>query len=507
MGRALPARPVNQFRTETADSSTLEARERGVGGKESLDPGDWRGVRAQGHRMLDDLFDHLEGLRETPVWRPIPPAVRARFHSAPPTEPGDLAEAHETFKRDVLAYAGGNLHPGFMGWVQGGGTPVGMLAEMLAGGLNANLGGRDHMPVEVEREVIGWMRQLFGFPTSASGLLVSGASMANFIGVLVARQRALGPRGRREGTGAARLTAYASRVTHGCVKRAMEMAGLGADALREVAVGPDHRIDAAALRGAIAADRAGGFQPFLIVGNAGTVDIGAIDDLSTLADIAAAEAIHLHIDGAFGALGVLAPGIKPRLAGIERADSLAFDFHKWGQVPYDAGCILVRDEALHRATFAADAAYLQRDRRGLAGGDWWPCDYGPELSRGFRALKTWFTLKVLGTDAIGAAITRGCELAKRLEERVAATPQLELLAPVGLCIVCFRYAGPDADRINRTIVADLQEAGRVAPSLTTIDGKTAVRAALFNHRTDERDIEALVEGVVALGDAARQGAA
>jgi aromatic-L-amino-acid decarboxylase len=474
---------------------------------DGLDPSDWRALRDQGHRMLDDMFDHLESLRDQPVWRPIPQGVRQRFRSAPPTAPSPLAEAHASFMSDVLPYAGGNLHPGFMGWVQGAGTPVGMLAEMLAGGLNANLGGRDHMPIEVEREVIGWMRQLLGFPEGASGLLVTGASAANFIGVLVARQRVLGAAGRHQGATGARLTAYASAGVHGCVPRAMEMAGLGSDALRRIAVTADHRIDLKALRQAIETDRRAGFRPFLLVGNAGAVDTGAIDDLDALADLAKTEGLHFHIDGAFGALGVLAPEIRPLLKGLERADSVAFDFHKWAHVPYDAGCILVRDQALHRETFAAEAAYLQREGRGLAGGDWWPCDYGPDLSRGFRALKTWFTLKVYGTDAIGAAITRSCVLARELERRIAAEPALELLAPVALNIVCFRYACDDADRVNRAIVADLQEAGAVAPSLTTINGKAAIRAALFNHRTDERDLDALVQGVLALGAATQRGAA
>jgi aromatic-L-amino-acid decarboxylase len=472
----------------------------------SLDPADWDAVRAQGHRMLDAMFDHLQGLREAPVWRPIPEAVRERFKEPLPTTPGDLAAAHESFMRDVAAYAGGNLHPGFMGWVQGAGTPIGMLAEMLAGGLNANLGGRDHMPIVVEEQVTAWTREMFGFPASASGLFVTGASMANFIGVLAARQKALGPDVRRKGLAAdpRRLTAYTSTAAHSCVVRAMEMAGLGAEALRLIPVDGRHRIDLEALSAAIASDRAAGCTPFLIVGSAGTVDVGAIDDLFALADMAARERAWLHVDGAYGALGVLAADVAPRLAGLERADSLACDFHKWGQVPYDAGFILVRDAEAHRAAFAAPAAYLQRETRGLAAGEHWPCDYGPDLSRGFRALKTWMTFKVLGTDAIGAAISRSCALARELEALVRAHPRLELLAPAQLNIVCFRYAavGGDVDAVNRRIVADLHEAGEVAPSLTRIDGKAAIRAALFNHRTERRDLEALVRGSVAFGDAA-----
>jgi glutamate/tyrosine decarboxylase-like PLP-dependent enzyme len=472
-----------------------------VGDKASLDPDDWDEARAQGHRMLDDMFDHLRTLRAQPVWRPIPQALRDAHRTPPPDAPMPLAEVHETFLSDILPYGGGNLHPGFMGWVQGAGTPEGILAEMLAAGLNANMGGRDHMPIEIEREVVGWMAQLFGFPQTASGLMVTGASMANFIGVLIARQRAMGDGVRSGGLAGRRLVAYASRAAHGCVPRAMDMAGLGTDALRSIAFDDRHRMDLAALRQAIAADRAAGLTPFLIVGSAGTVDVGAIDDLDALADIAAAENISLHVDGAFGALGVLTPRIAPRLKGIARADTIAFDFHKWGHVPYDAGFVLARDSDLHRRTFAAPAAYLQREARGLAGGDFWPCDYGPDLSRGFRALKTWFTLKTQGTAALGAAIERSCALARDLERLVRGTPELQLLAPAQLNIVCFRYVCDDADAVNRAIVGDLHEAGVVAPSFTTLDGAVAIRAALFNHRSETRDIEALIEGVLAFGRA------
>jgi glutamate/tyrosine decarboxylase-like PLP-dependent enzyme len=210
----------------------------------------------------------------------------------------------------------------------------------------------------------------------------------------------------------------------------------------------------------------------------------------------------MHVDGAFGALGMLAPSIAPRLAGIEAADSLAFDFHKWGQVPYDAGFVLVRDGELHRKTFASPAAYLERETRGLAGGGPWPCDLGPDLSRGFRALKTWFTFKVYGARAIGDVIERTCELARHLERRVEASDELELLAPVELNIVCFRYRCADPDRVNARIVADLQESGVAAPSTTRINGDLAIRAAIVNHRTSERDIDALVDAVLTLGRAA-----
>jgi aromatic-L-amino-acid/L-tryptophan decarboxylase len=472
---------------------------------QSLDPTDWVSFRAQGHRMLDDILDYIEGVENRPVWQPIPDEARARFREPLPRAASSLTEAHGRFMQDVLPFSTGNAHPGFMGWVHGGGTPVGMLAEMLAAGLNANLGGRDHMPIEVERQILIWMRELFGFPETASGLFVTGTSMANLMAVLIARTTVLGFEVRRQGlaAGGKRLIAYTSAAAHGCVRQAVDLAGLGSAALRRIATDARQRMDLAALTAAIAEDRVQGFTPFLLVGTAGTVDVGAVDDLAGLADLAKREGIWFHVDAAYGALAMMAPDLAPLFRGIERADSIAFDFHKWGQVPYDAGYLLVRDGERHRASFAAPAAYLRRETRGLAAGSPWPCDFGPDLSRGFRALKTWFTLKVHGTEALGAAMSRSCALARVLEQKIAARPELELLAPAQLNIVCFRYRAVEADRVNAEIVADLHESGIAAPSTTTIDGKLAIRAALVNHRTQERHIDSLIEGVLRFGKAWR----
>ncbi|MGY3034839.1 aromatic-L-amino-acid decarboxylase [Bradyrhizobium sp. USDA 4354] len=465
----------------------------------SLDPQDWSEFRALAHRMLDETIDGIANVRVRPVWRPIPDDVRAAFRADVPREPRELAEVYREFSEHVAPYATGNVHPGFMGWVHGGGSAVGMLADMLAAGLNANLGGRDHMPIEVERQVVDWMRRLFLFPDSASGIFVTGTSMANLMAVLVARTSALGTLARQHGIGndGALLTAYTSQAAHGCVSRAMDVAGLGTDALRKIDVDADHRVDVAALRAQIAVDREVGFKPFLVVASAGTVDIGAIDDLRAIAELCREEGIWFHVDGAFGALAILSPELAPLLGGIELADSIALDFHKWGQVPYDAGFLLVRDGEQHRQAFVQPAAYLRREARGLAAGAVWPCDLGPDLSRGFRALKTWFTLKTFGTDRLGAAIARSCALAKYLEARVLAEPRLELLAPVNLNIVCFRYRADDA--VNREIVADVQESGVAAPSSTTLDGRFAIRAAIVNHRTEEADIDTLVAAVLEFG--------
>jgi glutamate/tyrosine decarboxylase-like PLP-dependent enzyme len=476
--------------------------------RESLDPADWSEFSRQAHRMLDDMLGYIETIRERPVWQPIPEAVRARFRSHAPRQGEELAQVHAEFMRDVLPFAQGNVHPGFMGWVNGGGTPVGMVAEMLAAGLNANLGGRDHIPVEVERQIARWMQEIFGFPEGASGLFVTGTSMANLIAVLIARDAALGFDVRSNGVASEtrRLTAYTSAAVHSCVPKAMDIAGLGSDALRLTPCDSRYRIDLKALEKAIESDRAAGFTPFLVVGTAGTVNTGAIDDLAALADLCQREKLWFHVDGAFGALAKLAPDLAPRLNGIERADSVAFDFHKWGQVPYDAGFVLVRDGEKHRAAFVSPAAYLHRARRGLAAGSPWPCDFGPDLSRGFRALKVWFTLKTLGTERLGAAISRSCALARYLEARISAAPELELMAPVELNIVCFRYRPKDAspensDRINEEIAVRLQEAGIVAPSTTKLGDRVVIRAALVNHRTSRAEIDALVDGAIEQGRA------
>jgi aromatic-L-amino-acid decarboxylase len=474
--------------------------------QDSLDPTDWTALRRQGHQMLDDMFDYLATLRERPVWQPAPDAVRRRFAEDLPRGSSDLGEIHARFMNEILPYGVGNVHPGFMGWVQGGGTAVGMMAETLAAGLNANVGGRNQIPLEVERQITRWMRDLFGFPESASGVFVTGTSTANLIGVLVASRARLGAQVRSKGLAAQeqRLVAYASISAHGCVSQAMDLSGLGTDALRLIPIGADFRMQPQALRAAIAADRQAGYTPFLVVGSAGTVDVGAIDPLLELADIARQEGLWLHVDGAFGAMAKLSSELAPRLAGIERADSIAFDFHKWVQVPYDAGFVLVRDGQQHLDTFAADAAYLKRETRGIAGDSPWPCDFGPDLSRGFRALKTWFTLQVYGADALGRSIANSCRVARHLADRVRAEPVFELLAAAGLNIVCFRYlpAGMDereADRLNAAIVVALHESGVAAPSTTKVNGKLAIRAAIVNHRTGTADVDRLIDAVLQIG--------
>ena len=467
---------------------------------ESLDPKDWPAFRALAHHMLDDMLDYTQHIQTRPVWQPLPEALKAKLQQ--PLSEKTLEQAHRHFMTTILPYAVGNAHPRFMGWVHGGGTPVGMLAEMLAAGLNANLGGRNQAPVDIERQVMRWVRDLFQFPDTASGIFVTGTSMANFIGCLCAKTRVLGASTRKEGVGQSPpLTAYASTAAHISIAQSLDICGIGTNALRKIAVNTQYEMDITQLERAIADDKSAGKLPFFVIATVGTVDVGAIDNIEAIADLCARENIWLHIDGAFGALAMLSPELATRLKGIERADSIAFDFHKWGQVPYDAGFILVRDSELHQQAFASPAAYLQRHERGLSANSPWACDFGLDLSRSFRALKTWFTLSVYGDEKLGQVISHTCHLAQYLKQHVLQTPELELLAPVALNIVCFRYRCNKADLnwLNTEIVTALQESGDAAPSSTTLNGHIAIRAAIVNHRTTQQDIDTLLASTLKLG--------
>ncbi len=462
-----------------------------------LDPQDWEAFRALGHQALDGMIDFLRDVRERPVWREAPPEVRRKFEAPLPREARELAAVLDDFDNDIKPFSVGNTHPLFMGWVHGAGTPAGMIAEMLAAGLNANCGGRNHIGVAVERQIAQWVAELFEFSEGSSGVFVTGSSAANFLALLVARDAALGHGVRRAGLRhfGQQLTAYASDQAHGCIAQAMELAGVGSEHLRAIPSDYAGAVRVDLLRAAIEADRDAGLTPFLVVGTAGTVNTGAVDPLYELAATAAKYGLWFHVDGAFGALAALSPALRPKLAGVEHADSIALDFHKWAHVPYDAGFVLVRDGKMHRETFADAAAYLKRAPRGLAAGETWPCDLGPDLSRGFRALKTWFTFQVHGADSIARAIEANCEAARHLAQAIERSDTFELRAPVSLNIVCLALTSQWPDAANEALVIDLQQQGRAAPSMTTLAGRPVIRAAILNHRTTKADIDYFVDAL------------
>jgi len=472
----------------------------------TLDPADWSAFRASAHRIVDEMIAYLESVPARTVWQPFPEESRAALRQPAPQQGIGLDAAYEEAARHIIPYAIGNVHPRFWGWVRGSGVPEGMLAELIVGTLNTSAWGGQQAAPFVEAQVLDWLKALVGYPAGASGILTSGCSMANLIGLAVARDAKSGGDVTQLGLRAmeAQPVLYGSAETHSSVVKAVGVLGLGRDAFRRIAVDADHRIRLDELEGRIAADRAAGRRPIAVVGNAGTVNTGAVDDLAALAELCRREGLWFHVDGAFGALAALVPALRPRLAGMERADSLAFDLHKWLHIPYDVGVVFVKDRDRHERPFAAAASYLEPLERGAAAG---PNDFsrlGPELSRRFRAFKVWLALKVHGADAFRDLIAQNVAQAQYLAGLLAARADTELLAPAPLNVVCFRYraAGLDdvrLDALNRQLLMELQERSVAVPSGTEVGGRFALRVAITNHRSRREDFDALVEAVAAIG--------
>ncbi|MGI9245600.1 MAG: pyridoxal phosphate-dependent decarboxylase family protein, partial [Steroidobacteraceae bacterium] len=399
--------------------------------------------------------------------------VVSQLQGPAPRAPQGAERAYADFREWVLPYPMGNTHPRFWSWFMGNGTAFGAVADFLAAVMNPNVGGGNHVANHVEAQELDWSKEMVGFPPEASGLLVSGGSMANFVGLAVARNSTAGVDVRTLGVAAIPqpLVTYASVEVHSCVQKAIESLGLGAQSLRKVPVNDAYEIDIGALELAIAADSTAGLRPFCVIGNAATINTGATDDLDALAELCRREGLWFHVDGAIGALLALAPRHRHLVRGMERADSVTLDFHKWLHVPFEAACVLVRDRKAHREAFALTPEYLEKSPRGLAGGEHWFSEYGLQLSRGFRALKVWLTIKEHGLDRFGRLIDRNIAQARELAALLEATPDLRVVAPVHTNIVCFRFdpGGLDTPRLNalnQELLVRLHESGVAAPSYT-----------------------------------------
>jgi aromatic-L-amino-acid/L-tryptophan decarboxylase len=470
----------------------------------SLDPADWEQFRAMGHQMLDDMVDYIRTVRDRPVWQSPPGDVRHAFQAGLPREPSSIEDVYGIFKQNILPYPTGNIHPRFWGWVMGNGTPIGMLSDLLASAMNCHVSGYDQAATLVERQVIGWLAEMLEFPPSASGLLVSGGTVANLIGVATARNHLSGTNVRKIGVNpndTGQLTIYGSTATHGWAERSCDLMGLGADGYRKVPVDGHDRIRLDELVRIIREDRRQGCKPLCIVGNAGTVATGATDDLNALADIAAAEGLWFHIDGAFGALAKLSPKYRHLVSGLERGDSIAFDLHKWGYLQYETGAILVRDAQIHEDAFSFAPSYLETFTGGIAVKPTEFASRGIQLSRAFRALRVWMNFTVYGTDKIGAAIEQNIEDSQYLSAEIDAHPDLELLAPTAMNVVCFRIkpAGlteAELDDLNARVLVRIQESGIAVPSNARIHGRFAIRVAHTNHRTIRSDFDLLIASVL-----------
>jgi len=479
--------------------------------EETLDPEDWEAMRALGHRMMDDMVDYLKTVRERPVWQHASDPVKANFRQPLPLDPQPPEAIYEEFKQTVLPYPIGNIHPRFWGWLSGTGTVFGTFAEFLSAAMNTNAGDFDHhSAIHVDKQVVDWCKEMLGYPDEASGLLTSGCSAANLIGLAVARSAKAPVDLRRQGVLAVGrpMVLYASQEIHGSIRKAVEILGLGSEALRVVPTNRHYQIDLAALEGMIRADRSAGALPFCVVGAAGTTNTGAFDDLEGLADLCQVHDLWLHVDGAFGAWAILVPEVRGQLAGMERADSLAFDLHKWMYMPFEIGCVLVRHPEAHRRTFSQAPVYISRegDGRGLTGGDLpWFTDYGFQLTTGFRGLKVWMSLKEHGVRKYSRLLAQNIRQSRYLAGLVEAHPALELSAPVSLNIVCFRYvragwAEAELDALNKAVLVELQESGAAVVSGTTLNGRYVMRAGHTNHRSRREDFEVLVGEVVRIGE-------
>ena len=486
------------------------SNENGLMKEESLDPQDWNSMRDLGHKMVDDMFDFLQNVRDRPAWQPIPAVTKQHLRNPLPLDPQAPEDVYAEFVEHVLPYAKGNIHPRFWSWVEGGGTPLGMMADMLASGMNSNNAIGDHSAMYVEKQVIEWSKQMFGFPSTATGMLLSGGSIANITSLIAARNtydKNIRARGLYAVNG--QMVVYASTETHTCVKKGAEIIGIGSQNMRLVPVDENYRIRIDLLRKMIAEDKKNGLIPFCIIGNAGTVNTGAIDDLNELAAISKEENCWFHIDGAFGAIPKLLPEFSEQMAGIEKADSLAFDFHKWLYVNYEVGCVLVRDGEAHRNAFSVAANYLSSHEKGLAGGPEPFSNFGMELSRGFKALKVWMSLKEHGIEKYKRIIRQNLEQAKFLASIIEQSDTLELLADVPLNIVCFRFnpgnlTGDELNTLNKNILMQLHERGIATPSYTLLEGRYALRVAITNHRSRREDFEVLVSETLRIAQELRQ---
>jgi len=478
--------------------------------EETLDPQNWESMRKLGHRMLDDVLDDLEELQHRPVWKHAPEMVKANFESAPPLDPQSPDAIYDEYLKYIHPYLLGNCHPRFWGWVAGTGTVIGAFAELLAAATNSTSGAFSYMSSNyVEYQVLDWFKAMLGFPEEASGLLTSGCSASNLIGLAVARNSKAGYDLRQKGlrTAPKEMILYASKEAHFSLQKAVELLGLGSDSMRRIPVNNALQIDLYALKAAIKNDRDLGYFPFCVIGAAGTTNTGAIDDLNALADICQEEDLWYHVDGAFGAWAAIAPKSKHLVAGMERADSLAFDLHKWMYLPYDIGGLLVRSEEDHRQAFSSASTYTAHGEgmRGLTGVDvTWMSDYGFQLSRSFPALKAWMTIKEHGVRKYGRLIQQNIDQAHYLAKLVEAEPELKMALPVSLNVVCFRYTRADLldsqlDELNKHIEIELQEQGIAVPSIVIIDDKKYLHVAITNNRSHREDFDILVREVTRLG--------
>jgi aromatic-L-amino-acid decarboxylase len=452
-------------------------------------------LREWGNSVIQFMADYLGDLRNRNVYRHMSSGrIRNRIDPALPSKGTDFDDLLKVFREAIVPFSRQNAHPRMFGYVQSPGTPLAAFADLLASTLNANLTvwRSAPAPVELERLTIDWIRQILGFNVEAGGLFVSGGSMANFAAIAAARQV--------KDCSSGRLRIYVSSETHFSIAKAAALLGIGRENVRQVAVDERFRIRVDDLVAKITADLEAGYVPFCVAANAGTVNTGAVDPLVEVRQIADRFQLWMHVDGSYGAFAVLAKSARKLFAGIQRADSIALDPHKWLYLPVDVGCVIYRAPEIARAAFAHEAEYTRiiGEEADEAFAFW---DYGPELSRRFRALKVWMLLKGVGLDSLGEAIESNLVCSRHLESMVRASDDFEMAAPVELSIFCFRHvpvqlrneSSQTIDAFNERLLVALQRDGSSYLSNATLGGRFALRGCVLNYRTTLRDMEILLD--------------
>ena len=470
--------------------------------------------RKLGYQAVDMAAKYFVEVPRGPVFQRMHESERQALMNMPmPVASLSGDEILRLLGEQILPHPMGNGHPRFFGWVNSPPAMLAVITEILVAAMNPSCAGGDHAAIYPEHCVIRWLMNVLGFPIEGSaGLLVSGGSAASLTALAAARHRALGQLGidvRKQGVGNhARLRLYASTEVHSCIQKAVELLGLGSDSIRWIEVDEDFRLSLNSLRRAVNEDRERGWHPFCVVASGGSVQTGAIDPLDVLARFAAESNLWMHVDGAYGAVAMLDPHSRPLLEGIERADSIALDPHKWLSVPVECGCVLVRDGALLRDTFSLVPPYIRTETGKGIGNLPWFAEYGMQQTRGFRALKLWVTLANAGTLGLEQQIAHQIALARYLAERVDAAPDFELRSKDPLSIVCFRYvpeeiAGSEEalDALNKKVMEHMQADGRTFVTSATLAGRFVLRACILHYDTTEADIDAMLQAVK---DAARQ---
>ena len=450
-------------------------------------------MRALGYRVVDLIADHWSSLGGQLVGAKADPAIlRPALREPAPAHAISADEIFARLERDVFPNIMNICHPRFFAFVPGPSNFVGVMADALASGFNVFngswLGGSGAAALELA--VIDWFRQWCGFPEEAGGLFVSGGSMANLTALVAARHAKFDDR-----TGSstlARSVLYYSDQTHSSIDRALRVIGFLPGQIRRIPPDAAFRLDMDALARQVAGDRAAGLRPFAVIANAGTTNTGAIDPLPQISTFCRDEDLWMHVDGAYGAAAVISDRGRAALTGIELADSLSFDPHKWLFQPIECGCVLLRDAAILKSAYRIMPEYLANVHRNVAEVN--PCDYGIQLTRGFRALKVWMSIQYFGMDAFRAAVERGFALAEFAEAKLRGMPRWEIVTPAQMGIVTFRRLGAD-ERFYPELHEAMLRDGFALATTTMLNGRTVLRLCTINPRTTESEIEQTLDWI------------